>query len=103
MNIVSHKIDGIPPQGAAQVGKTPAATTSAGNDKPVSPVAESNPVSLSSEAKTMQALHDQLAQVPEIDVQRVEAVKSAIASGRFTVDPAAVARGLLGMEQALKA
>lgn len=99
---MSHKIDGLPPQGTSQVGKSPNATTSAGNDKPVSPVAETNPVSLSSEAKTMQALHDELAQVPEVDMKRVEAVKADIASGRFQVDAGAVARGLLSMEQALK-
>lgn len=100
---MTHKVDGMPPQGLPSVGKSPTATSSGSKDKPVSPVSEATPVSLSSEARQMQALHDQVAEVPEIDVKRVEAVKTAIANGSFSVDSGAVAKGLLGMEQALKA
>lgn len=100
---MAHKIDGLPPQGLPSIGKSPTATSSAGNDKPVNPVSEATPVSLSSEARQMQVLHEQVSNVPEIDMQRVEAVKAAIANGQFRVDSMAVAKGLLGMEQALKA
>lgn len=100
---MAHKIDGMPPQGLPSVGKSPTATSSASKDKPVSPVSEATPVSLSSEARQLQALHDKAADVPEVDRQRVDAVKAAIANGQFKVDSKAVAEGLLGMEQALKA
>ncbi len=103
MSIVTHKIDGMPPQGPVGPSKAPNATGSAGHGKPVSPIAESNPVSLSSEARQMQTLHEKVADVPEVDMARVEAVKSAIASGRFRVDPEAIASGLINMERALKA
>ncbi len=100
---MTHKVDGMPPQGLPSVGKAPTATSSGNKDKPVSPVSEATPVSLSSEARQMQALHDQVADVPEIDVNRVEAVKAAIANGQFQVDSKAITERLLGMEQALKA
>ena len=100
---MAHKIDGMPPQGLPSVGKSPTATSSAGNDKPVSPVSEATPVSLSSEARQMQALHDKVSVAPDMDMQRVEAVKAAIAKGQFQIDAKAVAQGLLGMERALEA
>ncbi len=100
---MTHKVDGMPPQGLNTVGKSPVATSSGNKDKPVSPVSEVMPVSLSNEAKQMQALHDQVSGSPEVDSKRVDAIKAAITNGQFKVDAQAVAQGLLGMEQALKA
>ena len=100
---MTHKVDGMPPQGPPSVGKAPSATSSGSKDKPVGPVSEATPVSLSSEARRMQVLHDQVSDMPEVDSKRVDAVKAAIANGQFKADPAAIAQGLLGMEQALEA
>ena len=102
MSIVSNKIDGLPPGSTRPLGQTPNATTSAGNDKPVSAVNESNAISVSGEARQMQAMHSKASQVPEVNQARVDAVKSAISSGQFRVDAQTVAQGLLGMEQALR-
>lgn len=100
MSIVTHKIDGMPP-GTNPIGKAPNATTSAGNDKPVQPVDAPNPVSVSGEARQMQAMHEQASKVPEVNQARVDAIKAAIANGQFQIDSQAVAKGLLGIEQGL--
>lgn len=64
--------------------------------KSSSPASEStDSVSFSSEAKTMALAEQRLAQVPDIRVDKVEALKKAIASGTYRVSAQAIADAIL--------
>jgi negative regulator of flagellin synthesis FlgM len=58
-------------------------------------------VSLTGEARQLQQLESQIANEPVVDSQRVEAVRSAVENGTFTVNPDRIADKLIGLEQAL--
>lgn len=80
-------------QGGGKSGTKPADTSSA------SPTTDS--VSLTGEARQLQALEARIASVPVVDTQRVEAVRSAVEDGSFSVNPARIADKLISLEQAL--
>ena len=52
-------------------------------------------------ARQLQDLATQLASEPVVDSQRVEAVRSAIENGTFTVNPDRIADKMMSLEQAL--
>ena len=58
-------------------------------------------VSLTGQAQQLRELETQLASQPVVDTQRVEAVRSAVEDGSFTVDPQRIADKLISLEQAL--
>ena len=61
----------------------------------------SDRVSLTGEARQLQDLAAQLASEPVVDSQRVEAVRSAVENGSFTVNPDRIAEKMMSLEQAL--
>jgi negative regulator of flagellin synthesis FlgM len=61
----------------------------------------SDRVSLTGEARQLQELETRLASEPVVDSQRVEAVRSAVENGTFTVNPERIAEKLMSLEEAL--
>lgn len=61
----------------------------------------SDRVSLTGEARQLKELETELASRPVVDSQRVEAVRSAVENGTFTVDSVRIAEKLISLEQAL--
>lgn len=56
-------------------------------------------VSLTDTSAKLRALENTLSSLPAVDAQRVEALKKAVASGEYEVDPARVAEKLIALEQ----
>ncbi len=80
-------------------GNGPATVTTAGQGTPdlqVTPSGDS--VTLTSTAAQLRNLEKQLASVPVVDAQRVNAVRSEIASGTFVIDPPRVASKMIQIE-----
>ncbi|GMQ89057.1 MAG: hypothetical protein BMS9Abin09_0503 [Gammaproteobacteria bacterium] len=61
----------------------------------------SDRVSLTGEARQLQDLEARLASEPVVDSQRVEAVRSAVENGTYTVNPERIAEKLMSLEEAL--
>ena len=61
----------------------------------------SDRVSLTGEARQLQELETRLASAPVVDSQRVEAVRSAVENGTFTINPERIAEKLMSLEEAL--
>lgn len=58
-------------------------------------------VSLSRESLQVRKLQQQLEQVPEVDAEKVEAIKQAIARGDYPLDPKKIAANLMNLEKIL--
>lgn len=58
-------------------------------------------VTVTRTASELMRLEEQLETLPEIDAERVEALREAIAEGRYEVDPARIADGLIQVEREL--
>lgn len=71
--------------------------SSAAASKPA-PTASDN-VSLSAKAQSLARLESRVAQAPEVDRKKVDAIKQAIAEGRYTVNPDKIAKAMLEAEQ----
>jgi negative regulator of flagellin synthesis FlgM len=74
--------------------KAPAST-------PVSRPAAEDTVSLSEESVQVRELQKQLNDIPEVDAEKVEAIKQEIAKGNYPLDPERIAQNLLNLEKAL--
>jgi negative regulator of flagellin synthesis FlgM len=61
----------------------------------------SDQLSLTGSARQLQGLENQIASAPVVDTKKVEAVRSAVENGTFTVHPERIAERLLSLEQAL--
>jgi negative regulator of flagellin synthesis FlgM len=61
----------------------------------------SDRVSLTGEARQLQELETRLASQPVVDSQRVEAVRSAVENGTFTINPERIAEKMMSLEEAL--
>ena len=70
------------------------------NDKSTA-TGSADKLSLTSEAAQIRALESEIAELPVVDTQRVEAVQQALATGSFQVDPAKVAEKMLNFESGL--
>ncbi|MCL1127623.1 flagellar biosynthesis anti-sigma factor FlgM [Shewanella surugensis] len=64
-------------------------------------VAASDSVSITSQAQLLQGAQSNLSNLPEIDMQKVDAIKLAISEGRYKVDPQQLANNIANFEQAL--
>lgn len=64
-------------------------------------IAESDSVSITSQAQQVQGAQSNLSNLPEIDMQKVDAIKLAISEGRYKVDPEKLASNIATFEQAL--
>ncbi len=58
-------------------------------------------VELSAEAQSMNRLEENLAQLPDVDVERVATLKQAIADGRFEIDAERIAQNMLNQDDLL--
>lgn len=58
-------------------------------------------VVLSQEAQSMNRLGDSIANLPDIDSERVETIKQAIAEGRFEFDAERIAENMLNQDDLL--
>jgi len=63
--------------------------------------ATSDRVSLTGEARQLQELEQQVRNEPVVDTQRVEAVRTAVENGTFTINPERIAEKMMSLEQAL--
>ena len=58
-------------------------------------------VSITSEASRIRELQSSLANVPDIDLEKVESIKKEIASGNYPIDHEKIASNLLDLEKIL--
>ncbi len=58
-------------------------------------------VQLSPAVQTLQKLEASIRELPEVDEQRVEAIRTAIAEGRFEINAERIAAKLVGLERSL--
>lgn len=58
-------------------------------------------VNLTGEARQLQALETRIASEPVVDTQRVQAVRTAVENGTFTVNPERIADKMISLEQAV--
>lgn len=65
-----------------------------GQDKP----APLDSVSVTAEASRLLAMEDRLAAMPDVDHERVAAIKQAIADGTYQIDPQRIAEKLIQFE-----
>lgn len=66
-----------------------------------SPQPAEDRVSLSTESRQVRELQQQLEQVPEIDADKVQAIKQAIARGDYPLDTKKIAANLMNLEKIL--
>lgn len=103
---MTNKIDsGLPPParagelgGAAQAGQA-----RAGEDRsqPVGSVPPADSLRLTGEAAGLQALQRELAGPADIDLNRVNEVRAALADGSYRIDPEQIASRMLALESEL--
>ena len=65
------------------------------------PTTPGDQLNLSPKASQLQALENQIANLPVVDTQRVQDVQRTIATGSYTVEPARVADTMLTFEAGL--
>ena len=63
--------------------------------------ASEDTVSLSEESLQVRELQQQLNNIPEVDAEKVAAIKQEIAKGNYPLDPERIAENLLNLEKAL--
>ena len=100
---MTTKIEGMAPgmprpsSGSSQAGATSRSGNAAGR------VATGDSVRLSGEATDLASLERSLAEAPAIDAARVAAVRAALDTGTYQIDPQEIAARLTDLERALGA
>lgn len=87
-----------PPLPASQIGElAPRASIqkAAGNNGAGSNVNQGTSVNLGAATTQLRALEKDIANAPAVNTSKVDEIKQAISEGRFQVNPAAVAEGLI--------
>lgn len=69
------------------------------NKAPVNPEKPGESLQLSSAAKDIRKIEQNLAQLPDVNQDRVEDIKNAINNGQYEVNSRSVAEKLLGLEK----
>ncbi len=99
--------DGVSP---SLTRSAPQGQTSRTNQAPVSPAADklgeradTDKVSLTGTAETLRKLETAIASAPDMNTDRVERVKNAIARGEYAVDNNRVAEKMIALERMLGA
>ncbi|MCL1141714.1 flagellar biosynthesis anti-sigma factor FlgM [Shewanella gaetbuli] len=77
-------------------GSSAAATSSTTNT-----TAKSDSVSITSQAQELQSAQAKIANLPEVNQQKVDEIKQAIAEGRYKVDPEKLAANIASFEAEL--
>lgn len=108
---MASEINGLPPSAAPLPGRLEErsalkpADGRSGSDSPAATrgkdEAAPDTVRLTDMATRLQALEARLAQMSEVDTQRVEAVRRALAEGSYPIRPERLAEKLLAFERAL--
>lgn len=101
---MTHKIDGGLPTVRAPDPSQAAATQRAGTERgqTVAATAATDSVRLTGDAESLQALERQLGTSPAgIDVQRVNALKAAIADGSYRIDAGQIASRMIDLDRQL--
>lgn len=81
--------------------KTRAKSGSDTQSPPPARVEPQDKVSLSEESLQVRELQQQLDSIPEVDAEKVAAIKQEIAKGNYPLDPERIAENLLNLEKAL--
>jgi negative regulator of flagellin synthesis FlgM len=93
------------PSQVTEAGGQPRTTPQPAADKATDRSATQNQstdqVSLTPTAQQLRGLEQQIADQPVVDTQKVNAVKEALASGSFEIDPSRVAGKMMSLEKAL--
>ncbi|MCL1145289.1 flagellar biosynthesis anti-sigma factor FlgM [Shewanella marinintestina] len=63
---------------------------------------KSDSVSITPQAQQIQNVQTKMADMPEIDQKKVDAIKAAIAEGRYKIDPEKLASNIASLENDLK-
>jgi negative regulator of flagellin synthesis FlgM len=76
------------------------------NKTPSTPAAKAEPsnkdnVVLSSEAQNLVRLQTKISNLPDVNMDRVAAIKQAIAEGRFEINPERIAENMLNQDELL--
>jgi len=87
--------------GSARVNSAPADASSKSAKQQAPNSGSTETVKLSAEAQTLQKLEEQVAQLPDVDTDRVARIKQAIDEGSYKTDPERVAAKLLQLEDQL--
>ncbi len=95
-NIKTQRSGGEQRANAAQPSSRGQATPSSAVD-----TASTDAVTITRAATELLQLEDQLAALPEADLERVEAIRNAINDGSYQVDPEQIVNNLLQAEQDL--
>lgn len=102
-----NEINGFRPRpldtGDSKAAARPAASTTArnGGEKPAAAATPTDTVSLTDTAARLRELEAALAGAPDVDSARVEALRQAIAEGKYTIDSVHVADKLVALERDL--
>lgn len=82
------------------VSSTPADNRQATN-APEKPASDKDAVVLSSEAQNLNRLQSKISSMPDVDMERVNAIKKAIAEGKFEINAERIAENMLNQESLL--
>ena len=100
---MSQKIDGGITAGAqVRPVATPTKAAPAGGPE-ARPVEAADSVRLTGEATSLQARQRELSAAPAIDTARVQAVREALENGSYRIDPDAIAKRMLDLDEQLHA
>jgi len=80
--------------------KSEKANTSTDNSQSTS-ASTADTVSITGEANRIRELQNSLAEVPDIDMEKVEAIKQEIANGNYPIDAERIASNLIDLEKTL--
>ena len=104
---MSGKIDSLENRPVQVKGKSATAATASHGKSAAAPgtavAAAAHEVRLTDSAVQLAALEKALAQVPDVDLKRVEEVRTAIQSGEYKIDSQQIAAKLMQLERALAA
>lgn len=92
--------------GGASRSRTSAPVAPSSTKTPTAPVAApeastKDNVVLSSEAQNLVRLQSKISSLPDVDLDRVAAIKQAIAEGRFEINPERIAENMLNQDELL--
>lgn len=83
---------------SSRVGEADKTKQSESNGAPNTPTSAGDKVSLSSEARVLQQAEEQLGNSSEVDMEKVERIKAAIADGSYQPNPEQIAEKMLDMD-----
>lgn len=93
----NNSLESINAKGARSKPATPLATETKTNSAPAAPAASraGDQVVLSQEAQTLGRLQSKINSAPDVNLEKVEEIRRAIAEGRFEINPERIAENML--------